>query len=100
MDLIDLEPFVSVVDHSFVVAAAAALQPTQLPITRMVQDLEDALWMRFLDRQTRPLHPALAGTETYEFARPALSSVGDLKAAIMHDGAPSGDFRCGVLTVQ
>jgi hypothetical protein len=27
-------------------------------------------------RQTRPLQPALAGRETYEFARPALSSIG------------------------
>jgi DNA-binding transcriptional LysR family regulator len=100
MELIDLELFVSVVDHGSVVAAAAALQPTQLPGTQMVQDLEDALWSPFLDRQTRPLQPALASTETYEFARPALSSVGDQNAAIMHDGGPSGDCRRDVLAAQ
>ena len=44
MELIDLELFVSVVDHGSVVAAAAALQPTQSPGTQMVQELEDALW--------------------------------------------------------
>jgi len=39
IDLIDLGPFVSVVDHGSVVAAAA----DQLAITRTVQNLEDAL---------------------------------------------------------
>jgi DNA-binding transcriptional LysR family regulator len=51
----------------------------------MVQDLEDAFWTLLLDRQTRPLQPVLAGKETYEFARPALSSVDDQEAAIMPD---------------
>ena len=46
-------------------------------VTRTVQDLEDARWTPLLDRQTRPLQPALVGTETYEFARPTLSSIGD-----------------------
>jgi hypothetical protein len=33
-----------------------------------------------------------ADAETYEFARPVLSSVGDLKSAIMHDGGPWAIF--------
>jgi DNA-binding transcriptional LysR family regulator len=49
-----------------------------------------------LDRQTRPLQPTLAGTETYEFAKPVLTAVGDLKAAFTHNGEPSGDFRFGM----
>jgi len=69
MDLIDLEPFVSVVDHRSVVGPAA----DQLPVTRMVQDLEDALWTPLFDRHTRPLQPAVGDTEAYEFTRPALS---------------------------
>jgi DNA-binding transcriptional LysR family regulator len=96
MNLIDLEAFVSVVDHGSIVAAAAALHLTQSAITRRVQNLEDALGSPLLDRQTRPLQPTLAGTETYEFAKPILSSVNDLKAAITHSGEPSGDFRFGV----
>jgi len=47
-----------------------------------------------------PLQPALAGTEAYEFARQALSSVGDQDVAMMHDGGPSGDFRRGGLAAQ
>ena len=49
-----------------------------------------------LDRQTRPLQPTRAGKETYEFAKPVLSSVNDLKTGIMHGGEPSGDFRFGM----
>jgi DNA-binding transcriptional LysR family regulator len=96
MNLIDLEAFVSVVDHGSIVAAAAALHLTQSAVTRRVQNLEDALGSPLLDRQIRPLQPTPAGAETYEFAKPVLSSVGDLKAAIVHNGEPSGDFRFGM----
>jgi DNA-binding transcriptional LysR family regulator len=96
MNLIDLEAFISVVDHGSIVAAAAALHLTQSAVTRRVQNLEDALGVPLLDRQTRPLQPTPAGMEAYEFARPVLSSIGDLKAAIMHNGEPSGDFRFGM----
>jgi DNA-binding transcriptional LysR family regulator len=96
MNLIDLEAFVSVVDHGSVVAAAAGLHLTQSAVTRRIQNLEDALGTPLLDRQTRPLQPTRAGQETYEFAKPVLSSVNDLKTGIMHGGDPSGDFRFGM----
>jgi DNA-binding transcriptional LysR family regulator len=96
MNLIDLEAFVSVVDHGSVVAAAAGLHLTQSAVTRRIQNLEDALGTPLLDRQTRPLQPTRAGQETYEFAKPVLSSVNDLKTGIMHEGEPSGDFRFGM----
>jgi DNA-binding transcriptional LysR family regulator len=75
MNLIDLEAFVSVVDHGSIVAAAAGLHLTQSAVTRRVQNLEDALGTPLLDRHTRPLQPTRAGQETYEFAKPVLSSV-------------------------
>jgi DNA-binding transcriptional LysR family regulator len=58
--------------------------------------LEDVLGSPLLDRQTRPLQPTRAGQETYEFAKPVLSSVNDLKTGIMQGGEPSGDFRFGM----
>ena len=100
MNLVDLEVFVSVVDHGSVVAASAALHLTQSTVTRRVQNLEDVLGTPLLDRHTRLSQATLSGTETHEFARPALGSVSDLKSAIMHDGGPSVAFRCGVLTVR
>jgi DNA-binding transcriptional LysR family regulator len=96
MNLIDLEAFVSVVDHGSVVAAAAGLHLTQSAVTRRIQNLEDALGMPLLDRQTRPMRPTRAGQETYEFAKPVLSSVNDLKTGIMNGGEPSGNFRFGM----
>jgi DNA-binding transcriptional LysR family regulator len=96
MNLIDLEAFVAVVDHGSVVAASAILHLTQSAVTRRIQNLEDALGVPLLDRQNRPLQPTRAGRETYEFAKPVLSSVSDLKSAIIHNGEPAGDFRFGV----
>ena len=78
MNLIDLEAFVAVVDHGSVVAASAVLHLTQSAVTRRIQNLEDALGVPLLDRQNRPLQPTRAGRETYEFAKPVLSSVSDL----------------------
>ncbi|UWZ82788.1 LysR family transcriptional regulator [Occallatibacter riparius] len=96
MNLSDLEAFVSVVDHGSVVAAAAWLHLTQSAVTRRIQNLEDALGMPLLDRKTRPLLLTRAGQETYEFAKPVLSSVNDLKVGILHGGEPSGNFRFGM----
>ena len=96
MNLIDLEAFVSVVDRGSIVAAAAGLHFTQSAVTRRIQNLEDALGTPLLDRHTRPLQPTRAGQETYEFAKPVLNSVNDLKTGIMLGGEPSGDFRFGM----
>jgi len=96
MNLIDIEAFVAVADHRSIVGAAAALHLTQSAVTRRVKNLEDALGVPLLDRQSRPLHLTAAGAETYQFARPLLRSVGDLKAAIMHNGEPTGSFRFGM----
>src|ERR1700733_15461130 len=96
MNLIDLEAFVSVVDRGSIVAAAAHLHLTQSAGTRRIQNLEDTLGTPLLDPQTRPMQSTRAGKETYEFAKPVLSSVNDWKTGIMHGGEPSGDFRFGM----
>ncbi len=95
MNLIDLEAFVSVADHSSIVAAAAALHLTQSAVTRRIQNLEDAPGMPLLDRQTRPMQLTRAGQETYEFAKPVLSSVNDLKTGIMNGESRREPFGLG-----
>ena len=42
------------------------------------------------------MQPTRAGQETYEFAKPVLSSVNDLKAGLMDGGVLSGDLRFGM----
>lgn len=96
MNLADLEAFVCVLDHGSIVGASAALHLTQSAVTRRIQTLEDALGVPLLDRQTRPLQPTRAGSETYAFAKPVLSSVQDLKTAVMLKGEPTGNLRFGM----
>jgi DNA-binding transcriptional LysR family regulator len=96
MNIVDLESFVAVVDCGSIVAAAARLHITQSAISRRIQNLEDSLGVSLLDRQTRPLQLTAAGKAMYENARPVLSSVNDLKSAVVHDGEPSGTFRFGI----
>jgi hypothetical protein len=80
MNLIDLEAFVSAIDHGSVVAASAAAPD---PVGGNPKGLKSrrCTWEPLLDRQTTPLRPTLSATETYEFARSLLSSVGDPKVA-------------------
>jgi DNA-binding transcriptional LysR family regulator len=97
MNLFDLESFVAVVDSGSIMGAAARLHLTQSAITRRVQNLEEALGVPLLDRQTRPLQPTRAGQDAYRFARPVLDTVNDLKSAVAHNGEPAGEFRFGVV---
>lgn len=96
MNFYDLEALVAIVDYGSVVGAAASLHVTQSAITRRLRSLEDALGVPLLDHKTRPLKPTRAGLETYTFAKQVLNSVSDLKAAVVDDGEPSGDFRLGI----
>jgi DNA-binding transcriptional LysR family regulator len=96
MNFYDLEALVAVVDCGSVIGAAASLHVTQSAITRRLRSLEDALGVPLLDHKTRPLQPTRAGLESYTFAKQVLNSVSDLKAAVVDDGEPSGNFRFGV----
>jgi DNA-binding transcriptional LysR family regulator len=96
MNFYDLEALVAVIDYGSVIASAASLHVTQSAITRRLRSLEDALGVPLLDHKTRPLQPTRAGLETYTFAKQVLNAVSDLKAAVVDDGEPSGNFRFGV----
>jgi DNA-binding transcriptional LysR family regulator len=87
---------VSVLDHDSIVGASAALHLTPSAVSRRIQNLEEILGVPLLDRQMRPLQPTHAGLETYSFAKPVLSSVRDLKTAVMLNGETSGDLRFGM----
>jgi DNA-binding transcriptional LysR family regulator len=96
MNIVDLEAFVAVAESGSIVGAAAKLYLTQSAITRRIQNLEIALGVVLLDRQTRPLQMTSIGKATYESAKPVLASVDNLRSTVMHDGEPSGTFRFGI----
>jgi len=97
MNIHDLEAFVAVVETGSIVAASARINLTQPGITRRIQNLEDSLGIKLLDRQSKPLKPTAAGREAYEHGRRVLRSLDDLKAGVSPGGEIGGEFRLGVM---
>jgi DNA-binding transcriptional LysR family regulator len=96
MNTRDIEAFLAVVDTGSIVGAAARLHLTQPGVTRRVQNLEQALGIALLDRQSKPLKPTSAGREAYLLGRRVIASVEDLRSGLAPDSPPSGEFRLGL----
>lgn len=96
MNTRDLQAFVAVVDQGSMVRAASQLHVTQPGLTRRIQNLETALGVPLLDRQSKPVKPTHAGREAYAFARAVLRSVDDLLAVAAPASEPAGELRIGV----
>ncbi|MCZ0734975.1 LysR family transcriptional regulator [Phreatobacter sp. AB_2022a] len=97
MNTHDLEAFLAVVETGSIVGASARLNLTQPGVTRRVQNLEDLLGTRLLDRQSKPLKPTAAGREAYEQGRRVLRALEDLKSGLSADAPVGGEFRLGIM---
>jgi DNA-binding transcriptional LysR family regulator len=78
------------------VRASEKLFLTQPGLTRRVQNLEMALGVELLDRQSKPLKPTAAGNEVYGLARTVLGAIDDLMAVASPDSEPTGELKIGV----
>jgi len=96
MNLSDLEAFAAVVECGSIVGAAGRLYLTQSAVTKRIQNLEGALDVILLDRQSRPMRPTHIGKKIYDHAEEILASIAAMKAEVVHDGEPSGEFNLGV----
>lgn len=96
MNTHDLVAFVAVVETGSIVAASARLNLTQPGVTRRIQNLEEMLGARLLDRLSKPLKPTAAGLEAYEQGRRLLRMLDDLKSGVADDGVVRGEFRLGL----
>jgi DNA-binding transcriptional LysR family regulator len=96
MNLSDLEAFAAVVESGSIVGAAGRLYLTQSAVTKRIQNLEGALDVILLDRQSRPMRPTHVGKKVYDHAEEIPASVAAMKAEVVHDGEPSGEFNLGV----
>jgi DNA-binding transcriptional LysR family regulator len=96
MNLSDLEAFAAVVECGSIVGAAGRLYLTQSAVTKRIQNLEGALDVILLDRQSRPMRPTHVGKKVYDHAEEILASVAAMKAEVVHDGEPSGELNLGV----
>jgi DNA-binding transcriptional LysR family regulator len=96
MNTHDLVAFVAVVETGSIVAASARLNLTQPGVTRRIQNLEEMLGAKLLDRLSKPLKPTTAGHAAYEHGRRVLRMIDDLKSGVADDGAVRGEFRLGL----
>src|SRR5258708_16299472 len=92
----DLKAFVAVVDKKPMTRAESNLHWTEWVISRRIQQLEDRLGAKLLDRANRPPTSTALGNRVYEHAVPILRAV-DLMVALLREGAaPTGTLRLGV----
>ena len=95
MDRLDaMATYVQIVDAGGFAAAARRLGRSRATISRQVQQLEEFLQVRLLNRTTRTLRLTDAGSAYYAFAQDYLERIREFEERITDDQkAPSGELR-------
>ncbi|MGU7768993.1 LysR family transcriptional regulator [Burkholderia sp. MR1-5-21] len=96
MKISDIDAFAAVVRCQTLSHAAGELGMTQPAITRRVQNLEEALGVTLLDRNTKPPRPTDIGRRVYEQCRAILREVDALRELTAAQLPPAGEFRLGL----
>ncbi|KVO50190.1 LysR family transcriptional regulator [Burkholderia ubonensis] len=96
MKISDIDAFAAVVRCQTLSQAAAELGMTQPAITRRVQNLEEALGVVLLDRNTKPPRPTDIGRQVFEQCRAILREVDALRELTAGQRPPAGAFRLGL----
>ncbi|CAN0626487.1 Transcriptional regulator, LysR family [Burkholderia multivorans] len=96
MKISDIDAFAAVVRCQSLSQAAAELGMTQPAITRRVQNLEEALGVTLLDRNTKPPRPTDIGWRVHEQCRAILREVDALRELTAAHLPPAGAFRLGL----
>lgn len=95
VDVRQLRYFVAVVRHRSLRAASEMLHISQPPLTRQIQQLEQAIGTQLLIRQNRGVQPTAAGEALYEDARNIL----DMLDRATHRARLTGKGQLGRLDV-
>ncbi|CAI8981022.1 Transcriptional regulator, LysR family [Burkholderia ambifaria] len=96
MKISDIDAFAAVVRCQTLSQAATELGMTQPAITRRVQNLEEALGVTLLDRNTKPPRPTDIGRQVFEQCRAILREVDALRELTAGQRPPAGEFRVGL----
>lgn len=72
MDIRQLKYFVTIINEGSISAAAKALHMSQPPLSMQIQQLEDELGCKLLERNTRHIYPTEAGQLLYKRANAIL----------------------------
>lgn len=92
----ELKAFTAVIDRTSLTKAADALALTQSAVSRRVQQLEEILDTRLLDRSSRPPTATAVGRRVYQSAKALLRDLDQLMSIPKSDGEPSGTLRLGL----
>ena len=96
-DLNDLYLFNKVVSLNGFTAAAKALGIPKSKISRRLTNLEDALGVRLLQRNSRSIGLTDAGAQLYEFSQQIVLNAEEGEAAVRDSiGEPNGSVRVSV----
>lgn len=96
MKISDIDAFAAVVRYQSLSQAAFELGITQPAITRRVQNLEEALGIELLDRNTKPPRPTELGWRVHDQCRAVLREVDALRELATENLPPAGEFRLGL----
>ncbi|AOJ71902.1 MULTISPECIES: LysR family transcriptional regulator [Burkholderia] len=96
MKISDIDAYAAVVRCQSLSLAAAELGITQPAITRRVQNLEEALGVELLDRNTKPPRPTEMGWRVHDQCRTVLREMRALRELVAEPLPPAGEFRLGL----
>ncbi|ATF33059.1 LysR family transcriptional regulator [Burkholderia thailandensis] len=96
MKISDIDAYAAVVRCQSLSLAAAELGITQPAITRRVQNLEEALGVELLDRNTKPPRPTEMGWRVHDQCRAVLREMRALRELAAEPLPPAGAFRLGL----
>ncbi|WP_186145014.1 LysR family transcriptional regulator [Burkholderia gladioli] len=96
MKIGDIDAFAAVIRCQSLSQAAHELGITQPAITRRVQNLEEALGVELLDRNTKPPRPTDLGRRVHDQCRAVLREVEALREMVRATQPPAGAFRLGI----
>src|SRR5215510_4712307 len=103
LDLNDFFLFVQVVDHGGFTAASRVLRAPKSTLSHRIQELENNLGVRLLNRTSRRFGMTDAGEDFYRHAVAMLREAEQAETTIRHRlTEPTGTVRCtaGVATMQ
>jgi DNA-binding transcriptional LysR family regulator len=96
MKIDDISAFISVVRCHSLSLAAQEQGITQPAITRRIQNLEEALGVSLLDRNTKPPKPTAIGLRASEQCRIILREIESLRDIVSEDVAATGNLSIGM----
>ena len=99
MDIRQLKYFITIIDEGSISGAARVLHMSQPPLSMQIQQLEEELGCKLLERNTRHIYPTEAGLLLYKRANAILDLCASTRTELLDitEGV-SGNLRIGAIS--